>query len=407
MRLKRIKIGDIGTVITGNTPPRKDPDNYGSAYPFIKPTDIELDTRFTPYPEECYSEKAFEKYKKSLIPAGSTCVVTIGSIGRKITMAHTDCFINQAMNAVVPSEHYDSYYVFYLLKQNLYKVKSLDSGTSSGRENVSKSVFSGIEVDVHSNLVVQQKIGSILSAYDDLIENNLRRIQLLEEAARCRYKLFMEEEGDWQEKPADKVFDIRIGKTPPREQEQWFNPENDGMKWCSIKDINNSRVFIQETTETVTHQAVQKFNMNIAPKGTVILSFKLTVGKVAITAEDMCTNEAIAHFNPIDYGEVSANYLYFFLREFPFDSLGSTSSIGNAINSKVVKAMPIKLPRRDILQRFNAEIDPYMSLIHNLACQNDRLRQSRDILLPRLMSGEIDLSEVAMPSTKREVPETA
>jgi type I restriction enzyme, S subunit len=193
VKWEKVKISDIGMVITGNTPPRKHPELYGDFIPFIKPTDIGIDRRYTPNPEECYSELGFEKYRKSLIPKGATCVVTIGSIGKKITQAITDCFVNQAVNAVIPNENYDKDFVYYLLKNNLDKVKGLDSGTSSGRENVSKSSFSSIEVKVPP-FIVQQKIGTLLSAYDNLFENNLRRIKLLEEQAFLRYKQIIKEE---------------------------------------------------------------------------------------------------------------------------------------------------------------------------------------------------------------------
>lgn len=191
MKLETVEIGQLGEVITGNTPPRKYPELYGDYIPFIKPTDMEIDKRYTTKTEEYYSELGFEKYKKSLIPKGSTCVVTIGSIGKKITQAYCDCFINQAVNAVVPSKDFDNDYVFYLLKNNLNRVKSLDSGTSSGRENVSKSSFSSIEVKATKHLQTQRKISSILSAYDDLMENNLKRIKLLEEMIKTQYKIMM------------------------------------------------------------------------------------------------------------------------------------------------------------------------------------------------------------------------
>src|SRR5437868_2178662 len=116
MKWEKVEIGQLGEIITGNTPPRKNPELYGDYTPFIKPTDMEIDRRYTPNPEECYSELGFEKYRKTLIPKGSTCVVTIGSIGKKMTQACCDCFINQAVNAIVPDDNYDKDFVYYLLK---------------------------------------------------------------------------------------------------------------------------------------------------------------------------------------------------------------------------------------------------------------------------------------------------
>ena len=185
---KAIKIKDLGEVITGNTPPRSNPELYGRHTPFIKATDIEESSKFTYFPEEFYSEIGFQKYKKSLIRKGASCVVTIGSVGKKMTMAHCDCFINQAMNAVVPNNNYDDEYVYYLLKNNIHKLKMLNSGTASGRENISKSAFSNMEIEAILDKDKQIIIGKILSAYDKLIENNQKQIKLLEEAAQRLYK---------------------------------------------------------------------------------------------------------------------------------------------------------------------------------------------------------------------------
>lgn len=78
-----VRVGDLGKVITGNTPPRSNPELYGNYIPFIKATDISENEKYTYTPEEYYSEEGFRKYKTSLIPKHSTCVVTIGSIGKK------------------------------------------------------------------------------------------------------------------------------------------------------------------------------------------------------------------------------------------------------------------------------------------------------------------------------------
>jgi type I restriction enzyme S subunit len=224
---------------------------------------------------------------------------------------------------------------------------------------------------------------------------------LLEEKAFLRYKSefgFFKPSNEinkipegWSVKRADEIFKINIGKTPPREQTEWFNDDDSKVKWVSIKDINNSTVFAFETSETVTEMAVSKFNMNVAKAYTVLLSFKLTVGKVAITTEDMTTNEAIAHFNIEDESQMCSEYIYFYLKNFPYDSLGSTSSIGTAINSKVVKAMPVLLPPKKVINDYKKDVENDFNLIQNLLKQNTKLREARDILLPKLMNGQIEV----------------
>ena len=143
---KQVTIGDLGQVITGNTPPKNDPSNYGGSYPFIKPTDMDIDRRYVTSWEENYSDKAFKRYKNSYIPPKATGVVTIGTVGEKMFQADQYCFTNQSVNVVIPSEDYDDDFVFYLLKYSLPKVENANPGTASGRHHVSKSNFCAIKL---------------------------------------------------------------------------------------------------------------------------------------------------------------------------------------------------------------------------------------------------------------------
>ena len=116
----------------------------------------------------------------------------------------------------------------------------------------------------------------------------------------------------------EELVDLKIGRTPPRKEQQWFNQGSDDWKWVSIKDMGVSGRYISETSETISKEAQTKFNIPIVRKGTVILSFKLTVGRVAIVDEDMLTNEAIAQLPINDTNIVRPLYLYYLLKNFNF-----------------------------------------------------------------------------------------
>ena len=149
---------------------------------------MDLDRRYVTSWDENYSEKAFKRYKNSYIPPKATGVVTIGTVGEKMFQADRYCFTNQSVNVVIANEKYDDDFIYYLLKINLPKVENANPGTASGRHHVSKSNFCAIKVNVPKSKETQRKIASILSAYDDLIENNLKRIKLLEEQAQQTYE---------------------------------------------------------------------------------------------------------------------------------------------------------------------------------------------------------------------------
>ena len=113
----------------------------------------------------------------------------------------------------------------------------------------------------------------------------------------------------------ESLFDITIGRTPPRKESQWFSELRNGCPLVSIRDMGDCGTFISKTSEYLTHDAVSKHRMHKLPVGSVLVSFKLTVGRVAITTKNMTTNEAIAHFPPSDAFPYP-NFAYFYLKAF-------------------------------------------------------------------------------------------
>lgn len=198
----------------------------------------------------------------------------------------------------------------------------------------------------------------------------------------------------WKWKRADEMCDISIGRTPPRKESQWFSSFPDGLKWISIRDMGEYGVFAIDTSETLTHEAVKKFNVKKVPDKTLILSFKLTVGRVAITSGEMLTNEAIAHFIQKPEINIPTSFYYLYLKQFDYNLLGSTSSIATAVNSKTIKALPIIKPVEDLVGRFDILIEPLFSQIKLVEEQNRELSQLREILLPKLLLGELSVDAV-------------
>ena len=150
--------------------------------------------------------------------------------------------------------------------------------------------------------------------------------------------------------------------------------------------------YISKSSEQLTREAVDKFNIRVIPDNTVLLSFKLTVGRIAITHGKMTTNEAIAHFKT-DKPYIN-EYLYCYLKDFNYQTMGSTSSIATAVNSKIIKAMPFIVPTDDEIAHFHAVAGPIFAQILNNQLESDSLAALRDTLLPKLMSGELDVSNL-------------
>ena len=272
-------------------------------------------------------------------------------------------------------------FVYYFLKT--LGLEQYDVGASNPTLN--RNHIHGLQISI-PDVETQRRIADILSAYDDLIENNRRRIAILEETARLAYrKWFGGSEQSWIAKSGkvSDFFDVSIGRTPPRKNEACFSTESTDLKWLSIKDMRASHVFALDTTEKLTKIGIEKTRIHVSPPGTIFLSFKLTVGEVVIAGDSMATNEAIAHFETND--RALRDYTYFFLSSFQYDKLGSTSAIARAINSDIVRKMDFVLPTRNVLESFEKDVAPMFDQIENLTRQDAALAAARDMLLPRLM----------------------
>ena len=390
---KTCTMGELGTIIGGATPSTKRAENYDSGtISWITPKDLAgFSGRFISRGERNITEQGLKSCSTQLMPAHTVLFSSRAPIGY-VAIAAQDVCTNQGFKSVVPNDSTDYMFLYYLLKYNRDKIENLGSGTTF--KEVSGSTMRGIEVTVPESIEEQRRIASVLSALDDKIENNTEVNKNLQEQAQTIYReMFVNAKNNQRQTcRAEEYFDIAIGKTPPRKEHQWFTTDPSDVTWVSISDMGNCDTFIRRSSEQLTQKAVDKFNIRVIPSNTVLLSFKLTVGRIAISYGEMTTNEAIAHFKT-DKAFIN-EYLYCYLKDFNYQTLGSTSSIATAVNSKIIKAMPFIIPTDDEISRFHTIVDPIFKQILNNQLENDSLAEMRGALLPRLMSGELDVSNI-------------
>lgn len=398
---KTINIGDLGTIITGKTPPTTNKNYYGDYAVFIKPTDISEHSKYTYETEEMYSKLAAEKYESSLIPKGAICVPCIGTVGTKMTMAPCDCYTNQSINSIICNENYDNEYVYYLIKNFLPGLKAYNLGTASGREYVSKSNFEKIELVAEQDKEIQKKIGIILSRYDSLIENYQKQIKLLEEAAQRLYKEWFVDlrfpghentniidgvpEG-WERKKVEEIGTVITGKTPSTS-----NKENYGgsIPFITIPDMHTgiypvSSVFLSE-------KGAESQSKKYIPQGALIVSCIGTAGLVCITKERCQTNQQINSLILDDKEMLHYMYFVFLSLKEHLNNIGSNGATMTNVNKSKFEGIDIVVPSSCIIRDFSQRTTPYFENIKSLQSQLRLLTEARDRLLPKLMSGEITI----------------
>lgn len=399
MMWERVKLGDVSDSCLGKMLDQR--KNKGTYRPYL----ANVNVRWGAFDLDNLQEMKFEddEDERYGIKYGDLIICEGGEPGRCAIWKEQlpNMKIQKALHRLRVNEEMDYRYVYYwfLLAGKQGALKQYYTGATIMHMPGQK--LKEVVID-KPPLDVQRKIGDYLEAFDDLIENNQKQIKLLEEAAQRLYKEWFVDlhfpgyedveivdgvpEG-WSKGKAENFFNITIGKTPPRAEKQWFVKNNIGVPWVSISDMGNAGVYVFETSEDLTQEAVKKYNMKVVPSGTIFVSFKLTVGRVSIATKNMCTNEAIAHFY-IDDDSKQA-YTYCYLNNFEYDTLGNTSSISKAINSKIIKAMPFVMPDEVTILAFDRLVAPILKTIKNKLEVCIKLKEARDRLLPKLMSGEI------------------
>lgn len=349
------------------------------------------------YTEECFSGgtkfRNGDTIMARITPClenGKTAQVSILNDG-EVGFGSTEYIVFRAKEGIA-----DKDYLYYLVCSPEVREPSIKSMVgSSGRQRVQTDVVKNLEIDVPP-LVEQKRIGSFLRLIDDKIAlNDKINNNLLEQVLTLYRNKFVDTANNERAIcRADEYFDISIGKTPPRKEPQWFSTNPQDVTWVSISDMGTCGLYISSSSEQLTKQAVERHNVKVVPDNTVLLSFKLTVGRIAITNGEMTTNEAIAHFKT-DKKEIN-EYLYCYLKCFNYQTMGSTSSIATAVNSKIIKGMPFIVPTNDELEEFHGFAAPMFAKIKANQIETNNLTALRNTLLPKLMSGELDVSNIEL-----------
>lgn len=284
-----------------------------------------------------------------------------------------------------------SYFLEHVLS-NTMSEKAAVPGVNRNDLHAKNVSFPGVEI--------HNAIAGILSNYDDLIENNRRRIQLLEKSARLFYKEWFVHlrfpghehvkiidgvpEG-WEKSTAFEVMDILSGGTPKTSISEYWDGD---IPFFTPKDTSDAP-YVYETEKTLTKTGLEKCNSNLYKKDTIFITARGTVGKIKLAQVPMAMNQSCYALIAKD-DDISQLFLYCSLVE-TIDQFKSRAvgAVFDAIIRDTFKLIPFVVPDKTIISEFTETIVPIFRQIDNLIKQNQKLQQARDILLPRLMNGEI------------------
>ena len=395
--MKKSKLRDVADIQTGPFGSQLHKEDYVKVGTPIVTVEHLGNRLFTQQNLPRVSEFDKKRLQKYLLEEGDIVFSRVGSVDRcsYVDKEHVGWLFSGRCLRIRPSLSLEPLYLYYFLSLEATKkfIKSIAVGATM--PSINTKILGEVEIPLPS-IDVQKSISYQLSLIDRKIEVNNKINDNLQQQVMTLYRqMFVENTNDVRrECRADEYFDISIGKTPPRKEPQWFSENPVDHVWVSISDMGSCGLFIAKSSEYLTHEAVERFNVKVVPDNTVLLSFKLTVGRIAITDGEMTTNEAIAHFKT-NKPEIN-EYLFCYLKNFNYQTMDSTSSIATAVNSKIIKGMPFVVPTDDELEAFHGFAEPIFAMIKRNQRENTLLTTLRNTLLAKLMSGEIDVSDIQL-----------
>ncbi|WP_248625298.1 restriction endonuclease subunit S [Enterococcus cecorum] len=390
---KKCKLSDLGTVVGGATPSTKNEENYeGGTIAWITPKDLAgYKRRYIMRGKRNITEKGLNSCSAQILPANSILFSSRAPIGY-VAIAGQEMCTNQGFKSIIPNDDTDYMFLYYLLKYNKNKIESMGSGTTF--KEVSGRTMKNIEVTVPNSLTEQRKIASILSVIDEKIEINEKINENLEQQCwNYFYDLFINNaDSIWPKCTLSDIGSVVSGGTPSKSKLEYYTEK--GIAWITPKDLSvNKSKFISHGEIDISELGFAKSNAQKLPAGTVLFSSRAPIGYIAIAQNVVTTNQGFKSIIPNK--NIGTAYTYYLLKYLlpTIEAMGSGSTF-KEISGSVMKSVPTVMPDDSTLKNFTEFCEPIFRKQEILEIQNNYLTTIRNILLPKIMSGELDITKI-------------
>ena len=409
MERREVKLGDIITYNKGYAFKSNEYTNTGKMV--VRVTDFTLDSISDN--DSVYLEPN-DKYKKFIINTNDILIQTVGSwannpnsIVGKVVRVPDKCnkaYLNQNIVRIIPNRDFNNTYLYYALKANQFSTYCVLRGQGAANQ-ASITLDTIFKFKFRAHLLSEQKrIADILSSYDNLIENNNKRIKLLEQMAENLYKEWFVrfrfpgygdvefENGIPKEWTKDKIrtyYETTSGGTPKRSNSDYF--KNGNIPWLKTGELNDC--IILDTDEHITELGLNKSSAKWLPKNSVAMAMYAgnNVGKLGYLDTEMtCSQACCILYDKRKFS--SKHYLFHYLlsiREY-LQNISFGAAQQN-ISQDLINKVNIIMPNYEVVKLFEEKINVIYNETKILLKQNKILITQRDLLLSRLMSGKLEV----------------
>ncbi len=381
------RLGDVGEIVTGNTPSKNHPEDWGDEMPFITPSD------YSNYKKKAFSSirklsaNGINRLKNKILPKDSIMVTCIGSDMAKVAMSTQSVITNQQINSIIPNKNIVNKNFLYYQLVNLHDTLRSYGMDGTAVPILNKTDFSGISVSFPL-LPEQKAIADILSSLDDKIDLLNRQNKTLENLAETLFRHYFIEEAEdsWEEKPLSdlvKVIDNR-GKTPPNQSGKTPYPV------IEVNGLGDRLVNYSVVRKYVDEETFKNWFRNSPKKYDTLIS---TVGSIGSTSMFVITRGNIAqNVIALQAIQLSPFYLYQILKYKKKKILSlDIGGVQPSIKVPHLLEIYIPIPPKEKIQFFDIQITHFVNKMEKNYLQIQTLEKLRDTLLPKLMNGEVQI----------------
>lgn len=404
MEWKEVRLGDVCTrVCSGGTPKSTNLSYYGGEIPWLNTKEIDFNRIYST--EKTITDSGLNNSSAKWIVPNTITVAMYGATAGKSCIVKVPMTTNQACcNLAINDKVADYEFVYYSLKNDYTTLASLANG--GAQQNLNAQIIKDYVLKMPS-LADQHRIASILSSLDWKIELNNKINADLEEMAQAIFKnwfvdfepfkdgkfvnseLGMIPEG-WKVGRLDEIADVVGGSTPSKAKPEYYTQK--GIAWLTPKDLSNHpAVYTSRGVIDITEEGYNSTSTKLMPKGTILFTSRAPIGYISIAQNDICTNQGFKSLVPKKAGTC---FLYCFLKYVtPEIENKSTGSTFKEASGSLMKSLQVIMPEQKVFEDFETIVSPLFARIESLEKENSRLSLLRDTLLPRLMSGELEVPE--------------
>lgn len=407
---KKYRLDQIAEIIGGGTPSTTNPDFWGEEIPWVTPRDLaSTDERFISRGERCITKKGLQNSSARLLPAGTVLLTTRAPIGY-LRIALNPICTNQGFKSLIPKvDIADNQFLFYLLKHNVEYLKSVGVGTTFAE--ISGSALRQIEF-LFPPLPTQCRIAEILSALDDKIELNRQTNTTLEAIAQAIFKewfvnfnfpgatgemieskLGLIPKGWRVEKLGEISKKITKGTTPTTFGDDFVE---EGIRFLRVDCIRDESGIDETKALFITSDTNNKLKRSQLEVNDILITIAGSIGRIGIVDERILPanlNQAIGIIR-INTKIIPVTYVYYFLKQQSIKEKllsGVTQSVQANISLNDLSTLEITLPPIMLMEKYDSIVRKNRDQIDNLTEQSAALIGIRDTLLPKLMSGDLEI----------------